>query len=133
MAKSEIDEISGTETTGHEWDGIKELDTPMPRWWLWTFYLTILWSIGYVIAYPAIPLITSYTKGVLGYSTRDAVETSIADAKQAQNVYLEKMSGMSLARNIENHQYGPTNVAAFAGASAKPWPGPTKLRMIGGW
>ena len=34
----EIDELSGTETTGHEWDGIKELNTPLPRWWLWTFY-----------------------------------------------------------------------------------------------
>ena len=45
----EIDELSGTQTTGHEWDGIKELDTPMPRWWVWTFYATIVFSIGYVI------------------------------------------------------------------------------------
>jgi cytochrome c oxidase cbb3-type subunit III len=53
MATKEIDELSGTETTGHEWDGIKELNTPLPRWWLWTFYGTIIFSVGYVIAYPA--------------------------------------------------------------------------------
>ena len=39
-----IDEATGTETVGHEWDGIEELDTPMPRWWLWTFYATIAWA-----------------------------------------------------------------------------------------
>ncbi len=95
--KVEVDEITGTDTTGHEWDGIKELNTPLPRWWLWTFYATVIWAIGYMIAYPAIPLVTSYTKGVLGHSTRDAVATDIANAKEAQNVFLEKMSGMSLA------------------------------------
>ncbi len=57
MAPREVDEFSGVETTGHEWDGIRELDNPMPRWWLWTYYATIVFSIGYVIYYPAIPLI----------------------------------------------------------------------------
>jgi len=50
-----IDEITGTETTGHSWDGIEELNNPLPRWWLWSLYLTIIWGIGYVIAYPAWP------------------------------------------------------------------------------
>ena len=96
MSKVEIDELSGTDTTGHEWDGIKELDTPLPRWWLWTFYITIVWAIGYMIAYPAIPLVTTYTKGLLGYSSRAEVAGEIAAAKQAQNKFLEKMSSMSL-------------------------------------
>ena len=48
-----IDEATGTQTVGHEWDGIEELDTPMPRWWLWCLYISIIWGIGYVIAYPA--------------------------------------------------------------------------------
>ena len=43
-------------TTGHEWDGIQELNTPLPRWWLWLFYATIIWSIGYWVVYPAWPL-----------------------------------------------------------------------------
>ena len=53
MTDRQVDEVTGTETTGHEWDGIRELDTPMPRWWLWTFYACIVWAFGYVIFYPA--------------------------------------------------------------------------------
>ncbi len=64
--KVEKDAVTGTNTTGHEWDGIRELDRPLPRWWLWTFYATIVWAIGYVILYPAIPMVTSSTKGLLG-------------------------------------------------------------------
>ena len=64
-------------TTGHSWDGIEELNTPLPRWWLWTFYLTILFAIGYTIAYPAWPLIHGATPGVLGASTRADVEADI--------------------------------------------------------
>ena len=37
------------ETTGHDWDGIEELNNPLPRWWVWTFYATIVWGIGYTI------------------------------------------------------------------------------------
>ena len=74
----ERDDHTGTETTGHEWDGIKELNTPLPRWWLWTTYLTIIWGIGYCIAYPAWPMITGATEGVLGYSSRAAVAEEIA-------------------------------------------------------
>lgn len=65
-----IDEATGTETVGHEWDGIEELDTPMPRWWVWTFYLTVIWGIGYVIMYPAWPMLNSATEGVLGWTSR---------------------------------------------------------------
>lgn len=70
MTDREIDEVSGVETTGHEWDGIRELDNPMPRWWLWTFYATIVFAIGYVIFYPALPLISNSTGGVSGWSSR---------------------------------------------------------------
>lgn len=71
-------------TTGHSWDGIEEFNNPLPRWWLWTFYLCIIWGIGYVIAYPAWPLINGATAGVLGYSTRAEVAADIA-AVDAQN------------------------------------------------
>lgn len=75
-------------TTGHEWDGIREYDKPMPRWWLNTFYLCIIFAIGYVIAYPAIPLINGATPGLLGYSTRGEVREHIA-AVNAQNAEIE--------------------------------------------
>ncbi|WP_025030522.1 cytochrome-c oxidase, cbb3-type subunit III [Nitratireductor aquibiodomus] len=82
-----IDEVSGVSTTGHEWDGIRELDNPMPRWWVWTFYATIVWSIGYTIAYPAWPLISDATKGVLGYSSRQELTTTM-DAVSAEQADL---------------------------------------------
>jgi len=76
-----IDEATGTSTVGHEWDGIEELDTPMPRWWLWTFYATIVWALGYVILYPAWPLVNSATEGVLGWSSRGDLDKEMrADA-----------------------------------------------------
>jgi len=89
--ENETDEISGTETTGHEWDGIKELDTPLPRWWLWTWLVSIIWAIGYWIVMPSWPLITDYTKGMLGYSQRDVVMAQVNDAKEARKIYSEKL------------------------------------------
>ncbi|MCA1953129.1 MAG: cytochrome-c oxidase, cbb3-type subunit III [Hyphomicrobiales bacterium] len=81
----EHDAVTGRTTTGHEWDGIKELNTPLPRWWLNVFYATIIWSIGYFIAYPAWPGVSSYTRGVLGYSSRAdvAVEVEALKARRA--------------------------------------------------
>lgn len=69
----EIDPATGRTTTGHEWDGIKELNSPLPKWWLYIFYATIVWSIGYWVVYPAWPLVTNYTKGAFGYSSRQDV------------------------------------------------------------
>jgi len=87
MSDKHVDEISGVETTGHEWDGIRELDNPMPRWWLWTFYATIVWAIAYTIAYPAWPLVSSATSGVLGWSSRGELraELSAAEALRAEH------------------------------------------------
>lgn len=74
----EKDELSGTETTGHEWDGIRELNTPLPRWWLYTFYVTIVFAVGYCLLYPAIPLPGGgHTEGVLHTSNRIEVERDI--------------------------------------------------------
>lgn len=70
-------------TTGHSWDGIEEFDNPMPRWWLWCFYLTIIWGIGYSIAYPAWPLISKATPGLLGHATRADVAREIQSFNEA--------------------------------------------------
>lgn len=78
MAHKHIDEATGTQTVGHEWDGIEELDTPLPRWWLITFVLCIIFAFGYVIFYPAIPLASSATPGTLGWSSRGDLENDIA-------------------------------------------------------
>lgn len=97
MSKPEIDEITGVETTGHEWDGIKELNKPLPRWWLWIIYVSIVWSIGYWIVMPAWPHLTGYTKGLMGYSQRTSVARTIADARKAQAVYRGRIAASDLA------------------------------------
>ncbi|MEQ9491400.1 MAG: cytochrome-c oxidase, cbb3-type subunit III [Alphaproteobacteria bacterium] len=82
-ANKNIDEITGVETTGHVWDGIQELNNPLPRWWLWIFYATVVFAIGYVIYYPAIPLIEDATSGISGYSSRANVEADLQAAADA--------------------------------------------------
>ena len=94
---SDIDSVSGKSTTGHEWDGIKELNTPLPRWWLTTFYLTIIWAIGYWIVYPAWPLITTNTPGLLGYSTRASVAVELASLERARGEKMAALAAASLA------------------------------------
>ncbi len=83
--KSRIDEPTGTATVGHEWDGIEELNTPLPRWWLWTFYATIAWAAVYVVLFPAWPMVNSATRGVLEWSSRGDLKAELAaqDAKRA--------------------------------------------------
>ncbi len=66
-------------TTGHSWDGIEEYDNPMPRWWVWTFLITVVWAVGYWVVYPAWPGINSATSGIAGYSSRERVAQEIAD------------------------------------------------------
>lgn len=84
-----IDEATGTATVGHEWDGIEELDTPMPRWWLYTLYATILFAIGYTILFPAWPLLHRATAGTLGWSSAAQFDQDMrADAARKAPVRL---------------------------------------------
>ncbi|MGJ8562558.1 MAG: cytochrome-c oxidase, cbb3-type subunit III [Alphaproteobacteria bacterium] len=110
----EIDDISGTELTGHEWDGITELNTPMPRWWLWMFYASIVIAIGYAIAMPSIPLLNSYTKGVLGASDRAAVHKAVSDMRAQREDLGFQLTGASM----EGIQANP-DLFRFAMAAGK--------------
>ena len=94
MSERQIDDVTGVETTGHQWDGIRELDNPMPRWWLWTFYATIAWSLAYVIAYPAWPLISSATTGVLSWSSRGDLRTELDSAEAAKGDYVAQIAAL---------------------------------------
>jgi cytochrome c oxidase cbb3-type subunit 3 len=111
----EIDEFTGVETTGHQWDGIKELNKPLPRWWLLTFYATIVWAIGYWIAFPAWPTLSSYSKGVLGYSQRATVAGEVKAATQSQAGMRDLLAKTALAdikKNPELLRFANTGGAA---------------------
>jgi cytochrome c oxidase cbb3-type subunit 3 len=109
-----IDELSGTETTGHEWDGIEELNTPMPRWWLWVFYASIVVALLYAIAMPSIPLLNSHFKGVLGHSDRAAVNQEMEEMQARRAVFATKL----LDTDLETIQADP-ELFRFAMAAGK--------------
>ncbi|WP_431859788.1 cytochrome-c oxidase, cbb3-type subunit III [Azospirillum sp.] len=97
MARNiEKDALSGVETTGHEWDGLKELNNPLPKWWLYIFYVCIAWSIVYYVLYPAWPLGKTYTKGLLGWSMRQEIADNMAAAKAGQAKYLTAIAAKSV-------------------------------------
>ena len=102
MAEKETDALTGTETTGHEWDGIRELNTPLPRWWLWVLYATIIWSIGYMIAYPAWPSLSGYTKGLLGYSSRANLVADLEAVRESRSVWVDKFSELEVGEIVED-------------------------------
>ena len=88
--KKDIDELSGIETTGHEWDGLKELNNPLPRWWVWVFLVTCLWAFWYFIVYPAWPVPGGATKGTSGYTQFQELAESQQEIVARQQAYLEK-------------------------------------------
>ena len=96
MAQKRIDEATGVETTGHEFDGIAELNNPMPQWWLTIFYASIAWALVYTIFYPAWPLVSSATAGLLGYTARGEVMEKVAEHAEMQQVWKDRIAAAEL-------------------------------------
>lgn len=113
--KPELDKVTGTMTTGHEWDGVKELNSPLPRWWLWTFYASIVWAVGYWLVYPSWPLVSSYSQGLTGWTARQAIIGDMADLKASRGPMVDK-----LAATPVNEIVNDPNLLAFARAQARP-------------
>jgi cytochrome c oxidase cbb3-type subunit III len=99
-----IDEKTGTSTVGHEWDGIEELDTPMPRWWLWTFYGTILFAIVYCVAYPAWPMLSGATQGMLGWTSRGELHGELAAERARRAPVLKALATTPIEQLPNNPQ-----------------------------
>ena len=114
--EEKVDAATGQTIRSHDWDGIQELNTPLPRWWANIFYASIIWSIGYWVVYPAWPGITDYTRGVIGYASRDDVQADL-DALKAlrakQAAGLEKASLEEIAASPDMRR-----VALAAGKAA---------------
>jgi cytochrome c oxidase cbb3-type subunit 3 len=96
--RPERDDVTGENTTGHVWDhDLKELNQPLPKWWLYVLYATIIWSVGYWILYPAWPLVSGYTQGLMGYSQRQTVSRQIEEARAAQSEFRKAVQTSSLS------------------------------------
>jgi cytochrome c oxidase cbb3-type subunit III len=99
--KRDIDDVSGVETTGHSWDGIKELNNPLPRWWLYVFYASIVWAIGYMIFMPAIPALPgtgmTNTLGLRGHSDRAIVAEEVQALRSERAAAASRLVTASLS------------------------------------
>lgn len=114
MAEIEKDPVSGRMTTGHEWDGIKELDTPMPRWWLWTFYACIVFSIGYWIWYPSWPSLSDNWKGLSHFTARKALEKDLAKRDAKREKWFKQFAALPVSEIAKNQ-----NLLNYAMAGGK--------------
>jgi cytochrome c oxidase cbb3-type subunit 3 len=94
--KVEKDAITGQETTGHEWDGIKELNTPLPKWWLYVLYATIVWSVAWWILFPSWPWGGGYFGGLTGANQRLEHEARMAAAREGQAAQLGRIAAADL-------------------------------------
>jgi cytochrome c oxidase cbb3-type subunit 3 len=103
------------DTTGHSWDGIEEFNNPLPRWWLWTFYATIFWGLIYTIAYPAWPLVSQATPGMLGFSTRENARAEIQAVIDQNAALTQRLESVQLASIADDQEL--YNFAVNAGGS----------------
>jgi cytochrome c oxidase cbb3-type subunit 3 len=135
----ETDAHSGVETTGHEWDGIKELDNPLPRWWLWSWYACIAFAVVYWVLMPSWPGVTGYWKGTLHKSDRAEVAqdlkalgaqrgSEMAQLRSASLETIEKNPALlALAFNAGQSVFGD-NCATCHGQGATGGKGYANLR-----
>lgn len=95
--KIEKDDVTGHVTTGHEWDGLRELNRPLPKWWIYVFWATVAWSLVYFVLYPSVPGITGYYHGLIGYYQRDAVDRDVAAVASQRAGAMDKIKALSFA------------------------------------
>jgi cytochrome c oxidase cbb3-type subunit 3 len=94
--KIEKDSVTGRDTTGHEWDGLKELNTPLPKWWIYTTYATIVFAIIYAVLYPSVPWLHGYFHGALGYSTRATVTREVDAMAAHRAAFMDKIRDLPI-------------------------------------
>lgn len=114
--KIEKDRLSGRDTTGHEWDGVKELNTPLPTWWVYTFYATIVFAAVYCFLYPSWPWLNGHTEGSLGYSSRVELTQELAAQARSRAVFVDRIRATPLGQIAKEPEL--LNFAMAGGRSA---------------
>lgn len=100
--------------TGHEWDEIKELDNPPPRWWMIGLHISWISCLVYFILFPSIPLVNGSTKGILGWTQIKRLNEQVAEIEALRKPYNDKLSGMSVEEILKDNE-----LLGFAQGSAK--------------
>lgn len=95
--KIEKDSVTGHLTTGHDWDGLQELNRPLPKWWLYVLWATVVFAVVWCVLYPSVPGITGYFHGVLGYSQRTSVDQAVAEVAAQRAGSMQRIKALSFA------------------------------------
>jgi cytochrome c oxidase cbb3-type subunit 3 len=132
--KIEKDTLSGRETTGHEWDGLKELNTPLPKWWLYTFVASCVFALGYMLLFPSVPYGPGYFHGLLGTSSRASVGADVKAMEAQRAVFMDKIKTLPIEQVAQDPQLLAVATAAgriaFA-TNCQPCHGPGGEGRIG--
>lgn len=102
--KIEKDTLSGRETTGHEWDGLKELNTPLPKWWLYTFVASCLCALVMILLMPSVPYGPGYFHGLLGLSSRATVTADVKTMEAQRGIFMDKIKSMPIEQVKQDPQ-----------------------------
>ncbi len=95
--KIEKDSVTGHMTTGHDWDGLQELNRPLPKWWLYVLWASIAAAVVMCVLYPSVPGITGYWHGLLGYSQRARVDQAVAEVAAQRAGAMDRIKALSFA------------------------------------
>lgn len=86
----------GEDNTGHVWDdNIRELNNPVPRWWMIGFWASIAWVVVYALLYPMIPLANDYTRGLLGWTQIEEMEDGIEQVQEVRGPFETRIENLS--------------------------------------
>ncbi|MFD2264991.1 cytochrome-c oxidase, cbb3-type subunit III [Lacibacterium aquatile] len=134
--KIEKDLVTGTDTTGHEWDGIKELNTPLPRWWLYSLYATVIWGLVWSVLYPTWPGITGYFSGFIGGTQREEIAVVMANVAAERAPMVKKIAETSIAdirKDPDLAAFAMTGGKQIFGDNCAPCHGPGGGGRVGGF
>lgn len=103
------------ETTGHVYDGIEELDNPLPAWWFYMFVITIVWGVGYLVAYPGM----GNFPGLLGWTQVGQHDKSVEQANEKFREMRDKYLALPIAQIATNSKVLKMGQRMFANNCAQ--------------
>ena len=133
-SKIEKDAVTGTDTTGHEWDGIRELNTPLPSWWVITFWVTILWSVGYWVVYPSWPGLNGYLTGLFGTTNRTELHQSMEALRAERAVFTDRIAALEVtgvAADAELFAFSQAGAKGYFADNCAPCHGTNGVGNVG--
>lgn len=131
----DLKDMKKVDTTGHVWDDdLREFNNPLPKWWLYSYYATIVIAVVWWVLYPTWPLATDYTRGVLGWSQIGQLKQENEEAKALQGKYKEKLAGVAVAdimKDPELNAFAVSTGKAIFGDKCAPCHGSAGQGKVG--